>query len=39
MIATKESANGAEMERQLLHKKYMEAMPVGNKPQQVTGLG
>lgn len=39
MIATKESANGAEMERQLLHKKYMEAMPVGTKPNTNTGLG
>jgi replicative DNA helicase len=39
MIATKESANGAEMERQLLHKKYMEAMPIGNKTNTNTGLG
>jgi len=39
VIATKESANGAEVERQLLHKKYMEAMPVGSKPNTNTGLG
>jgi len=39
MIAQKASANGVEIERQLLHKKYVETMPVGNKPQLVTGLG
>jgi hypothetical protein len=39
MMATKESANGAEVERQLLHKKYMEAMPMGGKPNTNTGLG
>ena len=39
MLTQKASANGAEEERQLLHKKYVETMPVGNKPQLVTGLG
>jgi replicative DNA helicase len=39
VLAQKASANGNEIERQLLHKKYVESMPVGNKPQMVTGLG
>ena len=39
VLAQKASANGNEIERQLLHKKYVESMPVGNKPQLVTGLG
>jgi len=39
VLAQKASANGNEIERQLLHKKYVETMPVGNKPQLVTGLG
>ena len=39
VLAQKASANGNEIERQLLHKKYVETMPVGNKPQMVTGLG
>jgi replicative DNA helicase len=38
MLASKESSNGVQLERQLLHKKYMEAMP-GSKPAQVSGLG
>ena len=38
MIASKESANGAEMERQMLHKKYIDTMP-GSKPPLVSGLG
>jgi len=38
MIASKESANGAEMERQMLHKKYIDTMP-GNKTPMVSGLG
>ena len=38
IIASKESANGAEMERQMLHKKYVDTMP-GSKPAQVSGLG
>ena len=39
VLAQKASSNGAEIERQLLHKKYVETMPVGNKPPMVTGLG
>ena len=39
VMATKESADGGQIERQLLHKKYVETMPFGNKPQLVTGLG
>jgi replicative DNA helicase len=39
VLTQKASANGNEIERQLLHKKYVETMPVGNKPQLVTGLG
>jgi len=39
VLSQKASANGNEIERQLLHKKYVETMPVGNKPQLVTGLG
>ncbi len=39
VLVQKASANGNEIERQLLHKKYVETMPVGNKPQLVTGLG
>jgi hypothetical protein len=39
MLTQKASANGAEEERQLLHKKYVEAMPLGNKPKLVSGLG
>jgi len=38
MIASKESASGAEMERQMLHKKYVDTMP-GAKPAMVSGLG
>ena len=38
IIASKESANGAEMERQMLHKKYVDTMP-GVKPPMVSGLG
>ena len=38
IIASKESANGAEMERQMLHKKYVDTMP-GAKPAMVSGLG
>ena len=38
IIASKESANGAEMERQMLHKKYVDTMP-GVKPAMVSGLG
>ena len=38
IIASKESASGAEMEKQMLHKKYMDTMP-GSKPTQVSGLG
>jgi replicative DNA helicase len=38
IIASKESANGAEMEKQMLHKKYLDTMP-GSKPTQVSGLG
>ena len=39
MLTQKASANGAEEERQLLHKKYVETMPLGNKPKLVSGLG
>ena len=38
IIASKESASGAEMEKQMLHKKYLDTMP-GSKPAQVFGLG
>jgi len=38
MMASKESANGAEVERQMLHKKYMDTMP-GSKAPMVSGLG
>jgi replicative DNA helicase len=38
IIASKESASGAEMEKQMLHKKYLDTMP-GAKPAQVSGLG
>jgi hypothetical protein len=38
IIASKESASGAEMERQILHKKYVDTMP-GAKPAMVSGLG
>lgn len=38
IIASKESASGAEMERQMLHKKYVDTMP-GSKPPLVSGLG
>lgn len=39
IIAQKASKNGDEMERQLLHKKYVENMPIGNTPKPVSGLG
>ena len=39
MLTQKASANGAEEERQLLHKKYVETMPLGGKPKLVSGLG
>ena len=39
MLTQKASANGAEEERQLLHKKYVETMPLGAKPKLVSGLG
>jgi hypothetical protein len=38
IIASKESASGAEMEKQMLHKKYMDTMS-GTKPAMVSGLG
>jgi hypothetical protein len=38
IIASKESANGAEMEKQMLHKKYMDTIGV-SKPTVVSGLG
>jgi replicative DNA helicase len=38
IIASKESASGAEMERQMLHKKYVDTMPGGKAP-MVSGLG
>lgn len=38
ILASKESANGAEMERQMLHKKYVDTMP-GSKTPMVSGLG
>ena len=38
IMASKESASGAEMEKQMLHKKYLDTMP-GSKPAQVSGLG
>ena len=39
IMAQKESKNGVEVERQLLHKKYIETMPVKGAPPQVSGLG
>ena len=39
IIASKESANGAEMEKQMLHKKYMDTMPLGGAVKPVSGLG
>jgi hypothetical protein len=39
IISQKASRSGAEEDRQLLHKKYMETMPIGGKPPQVSGLG
>jgi hypothetical protein len=38
ILASKESANGAEMEKQMLHKKYLDTMP-GSRTTQVSGLG
>jgi hypothetical protein len=38
IIASKESASGAEMEKQMLHKKYMDTI-VGSKAPMVSGLG
>jgi hypothetical protein len=38
IIASKESASGAEMEKQMLHKKYMDTI-VGSKSTMVSGLG
>ena len=38
ILASKESASGAEMEKQMLHKKYLDTMP-GTKPPVVSGLG
>lgn len=38
ILASKESASGAEMEKQMLHKKYLDTMPT-NKPALVSGLG
>jgi hypothetical protein len=38
ILASKESANGAEMEKQMLHKKYMDTIG-GSKPPVVSGLG
>jgi hypothetical protein len=38
IIASKESSNGAELEKQMLHKKYMDTMP-GAKAPMVSGLG
>jgi len=38
IIASKESANGAEIEKQMLHKKYMDTI-VGSKSTMVSGLG
>jgi hypothetical protein len=38
IMASKESASGAEMEKQMLHKKYLDTMP-GTKPALVSGLG
>jgi len=38
MLAQKESKNGVEMERQLLHKKYVEVMPSKTAP-RVDGMG
>ena len=38
ILASKESANGAELEKQMLHKKYMDTI-VGSKPPIVSGLG
>ena len=39
IIARKESNSGAEEERQLLHKKYMDTMPLGGAVKPVSGLG
>ena len=36
IITQKESANGQEMEKQLLHKKYVETMPLGGGVKKVT---
>jgi replicative DNA helicase len=38
ILASKESANGAELEKQMLHKKYMDTI-VGSKPPIVSELG
>jgi hypothetical protein len=38
ILASKESANGAEIEKQMLHKKYLDTMP-GSRTTQVSGLG
>ncbi len=38
ILASKESANGAEMEKQMLHKKYMDTI-ASSKPPIVSGLG
>ena len=39
ILARKESNSGAEEERQLLHKKYMDTMPLGGAVKPVSGLG
>ena len=39
MLTQKASANGAEEERQVLHKKYVETMPLGGAVKPVSGLG
>jgi replicative DNA helicase len=39
ILARKESNSGAEEERQLLHKKYMDTMPLGGGVKPVSGLG
>ena len=39
IMAQKESKNGVEMERQLLHKKYVEVMPGNPITPTVTGMG
>lgn len=38
ILASKESSNGAELEKQMLHKKYMDTI-VGTKTPTVSGLG